>query len=122
MRFNNNWRLATKPYSPELWRTYRTASVDLQRQVGWPSLFITIAPCEWAFPYHQWLQDELRNSQQIQASATALAAGLADGSAVTWGDARYGAIAVTCKRGRRMGRRFNPQVELADGSPLPTWT
>ena len=54
--------LATKPYSPELWRTYHTALVDLQRQIGWPSLFITIAPYEWSFPYHRWLQDELRKS------------------------------------------------------------
>ena len=54
--------LATKPYSPELWRTYHTALVDLQRQVGWPSLFVTIAPYEWSFPYHQWLQDELAKS------------------------------------------------------------
>ena len=54
--------LATKPYSPELWRTYHTALVDLQRQIGWPSLFITIAPYEWSFPYHPWLQDELKKS------------------------------------------------------------
>ena len=54
--------LSTKPYSPELWRTYHTALVDLQRQIGWPSLFITIAPYEWSFPYHQWLQDELTKS------------------------------------------------------------
>ena len=51
--------LATKPYSPEMWRTYHAALVDLQRQIGWPSLFITVAPYEWSFPYHQWLEDEL---------------------------------------------------------------
>ncbi|CAE7403322.1 unnamed protein product, partial [Symbiodinium sp. CCMP2456] len=54
--------LAAKPYSPELWRTYHTALVDLQRQIAWPSLFIAMAPYEWSFPYHQWLQDELTKS------------------------------------------------------------
>ena len=54
--------LASKPYSPELWRTYHTALVDLQRQLDWPSLFITIAPYEWSFPYHRWLEDELLKS------------------------------------------------------------
>ena len=49
--------LASKPYSPEMWRTYHTALVDLQKQIGWPSLFITIAPYEWSFPYHRWLED-----------------------------------------------------------------
>ena len=51
--------LASKPFSPELWRTYHMALVDLQKQVGWPSLFLTISPYEWTFPYHSWLQDEL---------------------------------------------------------------
>ena len=49
--------LATKPYSPEVWRTYHLALVDLQKQIGWPTLFITIAPYEWSFPYHAWLED-----------------------------------------------------------------
>ncbi|CAE7436900.1 unnamed protein product, partial [Symbiodinium sp. CCMP2456] len=61
--------LAAKPYSPELWRTYHTALVDLQRQIGWPSLFITIAPYEWSFPYHQWLQDELTKSLRARLDA-----------------------------------------------------
>ena len=54
--------LAAKPYSPELWRTYHAALIDLQKQLGWPSLFITVAPYEWSFPYHQWLEDELAKS------------------------------------------------------------
>ena len=36
--------------------------VDAQRQLGWPSLFLTIAPYEWSFPYHHWLEDELIKS------------------------------------------------------------
>ena len=51
--------LASKPYSPELWRGYHAALVDLQRQIGWPQLFATIAPYEWSFPYHAWHDDEL---------------------------------------------------------------
>ena len=51
--------LASKPYSPELWRGYHAALVDLQRQIGWPDLFATIAPYEWSFPYHVWHEDEL---------------------------------------------------------------
>ncbi|CAE7601714.1 unnamed protein product [Symbiodinium sp. CCMP2592] len=54
--------LATKPYSPEVWRTYHMALVDAQRQLGWPSLFLTVAPYEWSFPYHCWLEDELAKS------------------------------------------------------------
>ena len=55
--------LASKPYSPEVWRTYHTALVDLQKQIGWPSLFITIAPYEWSFPYHRWLEDRVGLNQ-----------------------------------------------------------
>lgn len=50
--------LAGKPFSP-VWRTYHLALVDLQKQLGWPIFFITISPCEWSFPYHVYLEDEL---------------------------------------------------------------
>ena len=52
--------LSSKPFSPERWKTYRMALVDLQSQIGWPSLFITISPYEWSFPYAAWLEDELQ--------------------------------------------------------------
>ena len=58
--------LSTKPYSPEVWRTYHTALVDLQRQIGWPSLFITVAPYEWSFPYHAWMEDSVIKSRKIK--------------------------------------------------------
>ena len=57
--------LASKPYSPEAWRTYHMALVDLQKQIGWPSLFITVAPYEWSFPYHRWLEDGLLSKQSL---------------------------------------------------------
>ena len=52
--------LSSKPFSPERWKTYHMALVDLQAQIGWPSLFITISPYEWSFPYALWLEDELQ--------------------------------------------------------------
>ena len=61
--------LAGKPFSPELWRTYHMALVDLQKQVGWPSLFITIAPYEWSFPYHAWVEDELQKTLSARLHA-----------------------------------------------------
>ena len=57
--------LASKPYSPEAWRTYHMVLVDLQKQIGWPSLFITVAPYEWSFPYHRWLEDGLLSKQSL---------------------------------------------------------
>ena len=54
--------LAGKPFSPELWKTKHLALVDLQKPVGGPSLFMTISPFEWSFPYHAWLEDELQKN------------------------------------------------------------
>ena len=51
--------LASKPYSPELWKHYHAALVDLQKQLGLPQLFVTVAPYEWSLPYHVSLEDEL---------------------------------------------------------------
>ena len=54
--------LASKPYSPEIWKANHMALVDLQKQIGWPALFITISPYEYSFPYHEWLTDELEKA------------------------------------------------------------
>ena len=51
--------LAGKPFSPEYWRTRHFALLDLQRQLGYPTLFVTTAPHEWSSPYHAFLEDEL---------------------------------------------------------------
>ena len=51
--------LAGKPFSPEYWRTRHFALLDLQKQLGYPTLFVTIAPYEWSSPYHAFLEDEL---------------------------------------------------------------
>ena len=45
------------PFSPEYWKTRHAGLVDMQRQLGFPTLFFTISPYEWSFPYHVWLQE-----------------------------------------------------------------
>ena len=51
--------LAGNSFSPEFWRTWHSALLDVQRQVGLPTLFLTIAPYEWSFPYHVFMEDEM---------------------------------------------------------------
>ena len=51
--------LAGSSFSPEFWRTWHCALLDVQRQVGLPTLFLTIAPYEWGFPYHAFMEDEM---------------------------------------------------------------
>ena len=53
-------RLAMGGYSfaPEYWHTRHAALVDLVRQLGLPTLFLTVAPYEWSFPFHHWVEDE----------------------------------------------------------------
>ena len=60
-------RLAMQGYgfSPEYWRTRHAALVDMVKQIGLPTLFITVAPYEWSFPYHQWVEDEAK--KQLRA-------------------------------------------------------
>ena len=55
-------RVLTKgsPFTPGFWRLRHAALLDCQRQLGFPDVFFTIAPYEWSFPYHQWIQDELQ--------------------------------------------------------------
>ena len=38
------------------------ALVDLQRQLGLPTLFLTIAPYEWSAPYHEFIENELKKA------------------------------------------------------------
>ena len=46
-------------WSPMYWRNVFLGLVDLVKQIGYPSLFFTIAPYEWSFPYHAWVRDEM---------------------------------------------------------------
>ena len=70
--------LSGRPYSPEYWKRKHAGLLDLQRQLGYPTLFLTIAPYEWSFPYHVWVRDELdkafRNRLHLPAAETLHAA------------------------------------------------
>ena len=48
-----------KAFSPLYWRAVHYALLDMVRQVGYPRIFLTLAPYEWSFPYHEWLRDEM---------------------------------------------------------------
>ena len=52
--------LSGKSLSPEYWRKFHMALVDLQEQIGWPTFFITTSIYEWSAPYHVWVEDEMR--------------------------------------------------------------
>jgi hypothetical protein len=51
-------RLAMSGYSfsPEYWRTRHAALIDQVKQLGLPTLFVTLAPYEWSFPMHLWVE------------------------------------------------------------------
>ena len=52
--------MAGYSFSPEYWRTRHAALIDMVKQLGLPTMFITVAPYEWSFPYHQWVEDEAK--------------------------------------------------------------
>jgi hypothetical protein len=52
--------LSGKSFSPEYWRTWHNGLVDLQRQLGFPTLFVTVSPFEWSTPFHVWVEDEMK--------------------------------------------------------------
>ena len=66
--------MAGESFSPEYWRAHHACLIDMVRQVGWPTLFVTIAPWEWSFPYHVWIMDEmvtmLRSRLHLPAAET----------------------------------------------------
>ncbi|OLP81254.1 hypothetical protein AK812_SmicGene38227 [Symbiodinium microadriaticum] len=51
--------LAGRSFSPLYWQNIHAGLVDCARQIGFPSMFVTVAPLEISAPYHRWLQDEL---------------------------------------------------------------
>ena len=46
-------------FSPEYWQTRHAALIDVVKQLGLPTLFVTVAPYEWSFPFHSWVEDEM---------------------------------------------------------------
>ena len=51
--------MAGYSFSPEYWQTRHAALIDVVKQLGLPTLFVTIAPYEWSFPFHTWVEDEM---------------------------------------------------------------
>ena len=52
-----NKALETKAFSSEYWRWQHRYLMDAAIQFGRPSLFITISPYEWSFPFPPWLEN-----------------------------------------------------------------
>ena len=50
--------MAGYSFSPEYWHTRHAALVDMVKQLGLPTLFLTVALYEWSFPFHAWVEDE----------------------------------------------------------------
>ena len=50
--------MAGYSFSPEFWRVRHAGLVDTVKQLGLPTLFITVAPYEWSFPFHAWVENE----------------------------------------------------------------
>ena len=66
--------MAQYSFSPEYWSTRHAALMDMVRQLGVPTLFITIAPYEWSFPMHKWVEkemfDKLRSKLHLPVAET----------------------------------------------------
>ena len=51
--------LRGETFSPLYWKEKHQALIDMQRQCGFPTLFKTMAPWEFSFPYHAAVLDEM---------------------------------------------------------------
>ena len=51
--------LKGETFSPLYWKEKHHALVDMQRQCNFPTLFKTMAPWEFSFPYHIFVLDEM---------------------------------------------------------------
>ena len=52
-----NKALEAKAFSSEFWRWQHRYLLDAVEQFGTPSLFITISPYEWSFPFPPWMEN-----------------------------------------------------------------
>ena len=64
--------LKGETFSPLYWKTKHQALIDMQRQCGFPSLFKTMAPWEFSFPYHVAVLDEMEKCGQGRMQAACL--------------------------------------------------
>ena len=58
--------MAGYSFSPEYWQSRHAGLVDLVKQLGLPTLFLTIAPYEWSWPFHKWVEDEAAKMLQAR--------------------------------------------------------
>ena len=63
--------LAGRTFSPAYWQNMHSALVDVVKQIGFPALFITVAPFEPSAPYHAWLEDELQKTLRARTNLPA---------------------------------------------------
>ena len=63
--------LAGRSFSPAYWQNMHLALVDVVKQIGFPALFITVAPFEPTAPYHLWLEDELQKTLRTRTNPAA---------------------------------------------------
>ena len=54
--------LKGETFSPLYWKEKHQALIDMQRQCNFPTLFKTMAPWEFSFPYHIFVLDEMEKS------------------------------------------------------------
>ena len=63
--------LAGRSFAPAYWENLHFGLVDVVKQIGFPSLFVTIAPWEPSAPYHAWLEDELHKTLRSRTNLPA---------------------------------------------------
>lgn len=54
--------LEAKTFSHQYWANQHRLLIDAVRQFGFPSIFITISPFEWTFPFPPWLEQLRRQT------------------------------------------------------------
>ena len=64
--------LKGETFSPLYWKAKHQALVDMQRQCGFPTLFKTMAPWEYSFPYHVAVLDEMAKCGRGRMQAACL--------------------------------------------------
>eukprot|EP00435_Cladocopium_sp_Y103_P002347 s4062_g1.t1 len=66
--------LKGETFSPLYWKEKHQALIDMQRQCNYPTLFKTMAPWEFSFPYHIFMLDEMEKSGRGRMQSAGLEA------------------------------------------------
>ena len=67
-----NKALEAKAFSSEFWKWQHRYLLDAVEQFGTPSLFITISPYEWTFPFSLWMESLRKRSAKNPTSLATL--------------------------------------------------